>query len=151
MDQPIREARADELHFVLATWTNSHAYQLHRYERARAMPSFRRFISDVLETAPRIVVWYTSSEPETKTRLFGSATTEHPKRLFSQDTLHGWACAAPGERLYYAYLPKELRGRGLSRALVREAFGEYPKQIPTAYPWPHAGARFQFTPWKRAA
>lgn len=127
LQQPIRDLRADELNFVRATWTNSHAFQLHRYERPKVMPSFRRFIDSVLDTRPRIVVWETG------------------------DTLHGWACAAPGERLYYAYLPKDLRGKKLSRALVEAAYGAYPERILTAYPWPYASARFQFEPWRKAA
>lgn len=60
-------------------------------------------------------------------------------------TVHAWACG-DGELLHYAYVPPELRGRGLTRQLVTALCGSYPEHIRVTHPWPGKSDRFQYVP-----
>ena len=55
--------------------------------------------------------------------------------------IHGWAAGKKGV-LQYVYVPRELRGNGLARALITELLGSYPERITTSRPWPYASPRF---------
>jgi hypothetical protein len=60
-------------------------------------------------------------------------------------TVHAWACA-DDDVLMYAYVPPELRRRGVARKLVTSLFGDYPQRVRVAHPWPFASERFQYVP-----
>ncbi len=64
---------------------------------------------------------------------------DHPARVLivacserDESALHGFACTANGV-LCFLYVTDDLRGRGLGRALVATALGEYPQSIPHHY------------------
>lgn len=65
--------------------------------------------------------------------------------LASGPTVHAWACG-DAELLHYAYVPPELRQRGLARQLITAVLGGYPARIRVTHPWPIASDRYQYVP-----
>lgn len=63
--------------------------------------------------------------------------------------LSGWVCGSPSV-LHYVYVPHDLRGNLLAKAMVSAAMGGYPALIPTSHKWPHHTARFAFNPYLAA-
>lgn len=131
----IREARDTDMPWILGTWVGSHKSRLpgrRRHELAR----FRAHVNAILASRPVLAVM--SSGP-------------------MLDTLHAWACATPHEMLWYAYVPRELEGNGLARAVIAAAFGNfanaggYADVIPCGYRWPYPSKRFIFTPARKVA
>lgn len=60
-------------------------------------------------------------------------------------TVHAWVCGDSAV-LHYAYVPPELRERGMARELVTALFDGYPARIRTTHPWPFASDRYQYVP-----
>ncbi len=60
-------------------------------------------------------------------------------------TVHAWACGA-GDALHYAYVPPELRGKGLARRVISHVLGGYADCINVTHEWPGASRRFRFAP-----
>jgi GNAT superfamily N-acetyltransferase len=130
----LRPAVEADIGYVRGTWGQSYMMRLSGREK-RLLPKtwpIWRELDAILRTRPIIIV------------LPGSG-----------DTVHAWACAAPGVVLHYAYVPKDLRGHGIGRMLITAAFGSYPDSIPLSFP--HrldrcASLRFvrppRETPWK---
>lgn len=65
--------------------------------------------------------------------------------LASGPTVHAWACGDEG-MLHYAYVPPELRERGMARELVTALLGDYPERVRVTHPWPFTSDRYQFVP-----
>ena len=125
----LRDARPDEMRYVLATWVNSHLSRYPGRHRWQARKVHRAFLANLLEGQPcKIIV--AATEP---------------------DCLHGWACAVPGQTLHYCYVPRELREEGLGRRLIQAAFGGYPGIIPCSTRWPFPSKRYEFRPLLHAA
>jgi len=68
--------------------------------------------------------------------------------LANGPTVHAWAAGAAG-RLYYAYVPPELRGEGLGRRVITALLGGYPDVIHITHPWPRASDRFRLASQSR--
>jgi len=64
--------------------------------------------------------------------------------LANDRTVHAWACGSDGV-LHYAYVPPELRGKGLARRLISLVLGSYPERIPITHSWPFASTRYVHT------
>lgn len=60
--------------------------------------------------------------------------------------VHGWACGEGGT-LHYAYIPPELRERGLGRRVIEAALGEYGDRIDVTHPWPWQSRRYRWNPY----
>lgn len=60
-------------------------------------------------------------------------------------TVHAWACG-DGDVLHYAYVPPELRERGMARELITALLGSYPERIRVTHPWPVKSDRYQYVP-----
>lgn len=119
-----REARASDMAWIHATWIHSYVGQTGARKRASHFAGARRWIQSIVETRPRFVVL--GSGPD-------------------GDTLHAWACAAPPNRLHYAYVPLALRGEGLGRRVIDVALGSV-SPVLCSFRWPHGEhARFVFS------
>lgn len=62
--------------------------------------------------------------------------------LANGPTVHAWAAGADG-KLFYAYVPPELRGEGLGRRVITSLLGAYPDVVHITHPWPRASERFR--------
>jgi hypothetical protein len=61
-------------------------------------------------------------------------------------TILAWACI-DGDVLHFAYVVPELRRRGVLKALVVAARGEYPARVDCSHRLPFGSARFRFNPY----
>lgn len=65
--------------------------------------------------------------------------------LANGPTIHAWACGRDGV-LHFAYLPPELRGKGLGAKAIALAVGGYFERINVTHEWPGESRRFRYTP-----
>ena len=56
--------------------------------------------------------------------------------------VHAWACGED-DVLHYVYVPLDLRGEGLARAVITELLGEYAERINVTHPWPRPSSRWR--------
>lgn len=120
----LREATADDVAYVMATWRDSYLSRYPGRRRNAARLNFQRLVREVLDTDPTVIV------------------------LSTGEALHSWACAGGG-RLHYAYTPLELRRNGLARECIDAALGGYPPVIPCTFKWPYPSARYEFRKWEK--
>lgn len=45
------------------------------------------------------------------------------------NVVHGWACGEIDGPLHFAYVPPNMRGRGVARAMISAVLGQYPNHI----------------------
>lgn len=64
-------------------------------------------------------------------------------------TILGWCCASE-DVLHYVYVPKNLRGEGLAKALIAHAVQGSPDPLFVSHKWPFASRRYQFNPYLAA-
>lgn len=62
-------------------------------------------------------------------------------------TILGYAVASDDGTLHYAYVPADLRRKGIARACITAALDGYPERIEATHRWPWPG-RFVFAPEK---
>lgn len=121
----IRDATADDVGLIFATWMES-ARQL----RNARLSIFDKFYPDVVR-----------SLLETETAAVMT--------LEGKDAIHAWACGRAPNLLHFAYVPKNLRGHGLGRAVIDATLGGYPATVfVTATPLSNANhRRFVYNPF----
>lgn len=126
----LRPAEDGDVALIYSTCLQSHAEGYPRRDRPAAMALFRRSIRARLIECDAVV----ACSPELRTTVFG------------------WACGGNGNgALHYVYVPRELRGNGLARALITAALGSYPARIEVTRRWPGPSTRFQFVQGRKAA
>lgn len=113
-----REMTARDRRFVVPTWVHGSAYDI---------PIARRW---------RLV-----------DRLLDSGRTRVIVLATNDITVHAWAAASDGV-LHFAYVPPELRRKGMASKAIALALGEYPFDIRTSHLWPYDTERFRLS--KRA-
>lgn len=100
--------------------------------------SDRRFVVPTWANGAR---WRRLTRPERFARVDSIIGRCRVVVLANGATVHAWAAGAGG-KLWYAYVPPELRGEGLARRVVTELLGGYPDVIPITHPWPYASQRY---------
>lgn len=101
----IREAVADDISLIFPTWMES-ARQLRNTRLAIFNAFFPAVVRSLLETERAVV-----------------ATRE------GNNTIHAWACGRAPNLLHFAYVPANLRGRGIGRAVISGVLDGYPNTI----------------------
>lgn len=109
---PLTQAGPQHKSFILATWVKSYQSVLRKWLGAENLREFSAMEAKQAET-----LWG-------RTCIVGAPDDDF--------VVHAWVCGSPG-RLDYVYVPPELRGKGVARALIHHVCGytfEYGR------PWP---------------
>lgn len=111
---PLTQAGLQHRSFILSTWVKS--YQ----------PVLRKWLPHLPSSAE-----LEGSQAETLWEQTFIVTSEN-----DDFTIHAWACGGPGT-LHYVYVPPDLRGKGIARALIRHVCGH---TFSYGRPWPYKKA-----------
>lgn len=112
---PVIKATDEHRSYILSTWVKS-------YETFA-----RRLLLSGMRLPQELYRSGESRLAENKWNL--SSVVTSPGDSYA---IHGWVCGEPG-RLYHVYVPPQLRGCGVARALVESTVG---KEYSTHKPWP---------------
>lgn len=108
--------------FVVSTWVKSFA-DLAPWGNRLTRASHWTVVDRLLDGGARVAV-------------LGSAS----------GAVHAWACGWD-EGIHYAYVPPELRGKGLAKRVIAHLLEGYPEHIDCSHPWPWASRRFRWNPY----
>ena len=63
--------------------------------------------------------------------------------------IHGWACGEADGPLHFAYVPPNLRGRGIAKEMIQAVLGSYPNHINVTHRFVGRpdSRRFTFNPY----
>lgn len=117
--------RPEDRRFIVPTWVRSLAATRRDDERKDTLRRYWGIVDRILD--------------DQDTRVMVTASDQAAR------TLHAWAASTAGV-LHYAYVPVELRERGLARKCITALLGDYPEQIPITHAWPFASSRFVWQP-----
>ena len=140
----ITPAEETDRPYIISTWIASYK-------------QISRKLVTVHDTDPAGV---TRNAKKVTPQLFQESYPRIPERLWkhawvlrSEDgtAAHGYICGTnqPIHVLHYMYLPPELRGMGISKAMCRFLFGDrgYPVQVTAFLPWKRWPANWSFNPY----
>jgi len=119
---PIRQATPQDKAFILSTWIRSYAQAVRRTRVAVGTESIQSIPQEV----------YLREEPIIAESLWMQCLVVGSSSASDEYTIHAWVCGSSG-KLYHCYVPPELRGKGIAKALISHLCGT---TLQYARPWP---------------